>query len=174
MLHNVLDWDPRQAFASADYPEMVKKLGQKFYDPKTGWTYKLVKLNNASGFGSGTGALSAGRKLMKWVSAALHTMTQTTAATSRISGITPKGLANLSQSDLFFVIVDGEHIPVVVGTEASDAVTVEQYVFPSAASTGKVDDGGTTYSEGAKDLIAEETSTTADDEVLVRTVKELR
>lgn len=174
VLHNVLDFDPRQAYAAADYPELAAKLGQKYYDPKTGWTYKLVKLNDSGGFGTGTGALSAGRKLMKWVSAALHTMQNTTAANSRISGITPKGLQNLSQGDLFLVIVDGEHIPVVVGTEASDAVTDGNYVIPSAADTGKVDDGGSGYTEGSEDLIAEETSTTADDEVLVRTVKELR
>lgn len=168
----VLPFPETKAFPAADHPGMAKAKGQTYVDI-LGRKLKLVELDLTAGFGSGSGADSAGRKFFKWVSRTLYTMEPTTAATDRISGVSPKDLQNLVDGDLFLVVVFGRAYAVLGGS--TDAAVAGQYLLPSTdADKGKANGGGTGYTEGVEDIISLTTEATTDDtELVIDIVKEL-
>lgn len=163
-----------RSFPVADRADYALLLGHVFTG-HFGYRYMVVKAGAAIGSAASTDLYAAG-KCLKWTDRTLHTVEGGVANTDLVCGALSYGtttagtatgvapatiLGAIASGDIFLMQVSGRYSG-RVGVTGGDQVDEGEYVFASTdADTGKLDDGGTTFSR-ATFGIAAETSATAD------------
>lgn len=148
---------------------LANNLGHEV-DIGDGRRFKLFKASATIGSAS-TAALNANGKLLKFTTETSWTVEGGTANTSRICCVVPdEGPKALASGDYFWGQIKGNFTG-RVGSAASDQVDAGEYVFCSTdADLGKMDDGGTSFTQGQTCAIALATSSTADAQVACKIV----
>lgn len=152
--------------------ELANLLGHKFTHGD-GRVFKLAKASATIG-ASTSAAVYANGKALKWTDDAANTVEGGAANTDPVCGVVPdEGPITLASGDYFLMQIAGDFTG-RVGSAGSDQVDAGEYVFCSTdADLGKLDDGGTTFTNQVTFAKALTTSSTADAQVVCRIVGEL-
>lgn len=95
---------------------MARLLGKLFHDGT--YTYRLVQLDNTSGF-------ACAKKALKWVSRTLFTVAPCTAITDKVAGIGPSTMNVATTPDTDYLLIhvgQGDRVTVTHGDDATNTI----------------------------------------------------
>ncbi len=154
---DMLPFPPASEILSAGInSQMDGLLGQTFENG--GKEYRLVQCNAA--------LTTPGGRAVEWVSRANRTVQLTNGATDHVAGICDLNLGTTTADSYILVQILGR-----CEAYANEAITAGNYVISS--TTGKLGDGGTTFTEDRDFGIAVDTAAADGDQITVDITKRL-